>query len=373
MTGKKKQILQLCHGYAPPFLDVARQYAVLFDKAEYQITTVYLTGKKDQQAAKESASDEVIFLQNTSKQIRGLKLKQIRQVKEIAQRHGFDFVIAHRYKAIYIACHLKNTPIIGVHHAFDDYQRWTRRFFVYRQRRQLFLLGVSNAVRDNLRKNLQYFPPQRIQTLYNRIDLPALEAKQLSRDTAREALNINRQNSSQKLFYFVNVGRLHPDKDQATLLKAFAKVAVQADDVRLMIYGKGRLEKDLIALVNKLQLKDRVFIGSKPFIAHYLRAFDCFILSSDHEPFGMVLLEAMAAELAIISTQEGGAGEVVADSGLLFKQGDIEALAGHMLSMYNMPQAERDNFKLKMNRQLQEKFTDQVAAQAFKQLPFFNT
>ena len=364
---EKKHILQLCHGYAPPFLDVARQYAVLFDETEYQVTTVYLTGKKDEQAARESASSEVIFLENSSKDLRGLKLKQIKQLKQIVQHHSFDFVIAHRFKAIFIACHIKGLKVIGVHHAFDDYKRFSRRFFAYRQRKHLCLLGVSNAVRDNLRKSLSFFPEKQIQTLYNRIDLPALQAQQLDRNAAREALGLE-----QNLFYYVNVGRLHPDKDQATLIKAFAEIASQEDDVRLIIYGKGRLEKDLISLINDLKLSDRVFIRSKAFIAHYMKAFDCFVLSSDYEPFGMVLLEAMAAGLPIISTQEGGAGEVVADSGLLFKQGDVELLINHMKLVHKMSQAEMQTLKTLMQRRLVEKFTDQIASQNFKQLPFFD-
>jgi len=373
MIEKTRHVLQLCHGYAPPFLDIARQYAVLFENTPYKITTVFLTGKKDQFVINQSASDEVLFLENSSKDLRGLKLKQIRQLKNIQQTRQFDFAIAHRYKAVYICCHLKGLKVIGVHHAFDDYQRFTRRLFVYQQKKNLFLLGVSNAIRDNLRKALPYFPEKHIQTLYNHIDNQALQLKQLSRRKARQSLKLEPD-----CFYFVNVGRLHPDKDQTTLIKAFAKVARQHDNTRLLIYGKGRLEKTLQRLVEQLNLNEKVVITARPHIAHYLKAFDCFVLSSDHEPFGMVLLEAMSADLPVISTLEGGAGEVVDDSGWLVHQGDYEQLSERMQNIYllilNADNAknrqEIEKRQEKMKQRIADHFDDQVVTEVFWNIPF---
>ncbi len=191
MIEKTRHVLhQLCHGYAAPFLDVARQYAALFNNTPYRVTTVFLTGKKDPWVISHSASDEVLLLENSSRDLRGLKIKQIRQLKKICQSRHFDFAIAHRYKAIYICRHQKALKVIGVHHAFDDYQRLTRRLFVYRQAKYLFLLGVSHAVRDNLRQSLRYFPQGNIQTLYNRIDHVKLQQQQLSRSRARASLQL---------------------------------------------------------------------------------------------------------------------------------------------------------------------------------------
>jgi hypothetical protein len=47
----KQQVLQICHGYAPPFEDVARQWARLCDGDKYNLTTVFLSGKKDDKSA----------------------------------------------------------------------------------------------------------------------------------------------------------------------------------------------------------------------------------------------------------------------------------------------------------------------------------
>jgi glycosyltransferase involved in cell wall biosynthesis len=94
---------------------------------------------------------------------------------------------------------------------------------------------------------------------------------------------------------------------------------------QLVILGKGRLEEDLKAGPRAGSVGDRVlFLGQVPEARRYFRAFDVFALSSDHEPFGMVLLEAMAAGVPLLATACGGAKEVVEGVGILFPLGDAE-------------------------------------------------
>lgn len=287
-----RHVLQFCHGYDGPFLDCARQYASLFADSGYKVTTVFLTGVADPEVAAACASDEVLFMEYSSKAIRGLKLGAIAEMRKIAASRHFSFCIAHRAKPIYIALLATRLQVIGVHHAFGDYQRRGRRLFASIFHKRLSLLAVSDAVRDDIRRCLPKWPQARIQTLYNRIDVEALQALQVSRDEARDALGL-----SPDEWVVGNVGRLHPDKDQATLLKGFALALKQLPaESRLAILGTGRLEQDLKALARELGIADKVlFLGQVPDARRYFRAFDVFALSSDHEPFGMVLLEAMAA------------------------------------------------------------------------------
>ena len=182
---EQRWVLQFCHGYDGPFLDCARQYAVLFKGTPYKVCTVYLTGKPSAEVERGSASDEVIFLDYSSAQIRGLKLGAIRDFRRIAASRDFALCIAHRFKPIYVALLGSNLPVIGVHHAFGVYSRFARRSFINRFRRRLLLLGVSNAVRDEMRRHLPNWPAERIETLYNRIDIDAVQAEQVPREVAR--------------------------------------------------------------------------------------------------------------------------------------------------------------------------------------------
>lgn len=361
----KQQVLQVCHSYDPPYLDVARQYNALFDRAHWHITTVFLTGASDPALAGQIGSDVVIFLEHESRALRGFKRAQIRQLRELAAANRFAFAIAHRYKALYICTHIPGLFTFGVHHRPGGYKRWTRRFYVRGRRESLALLGVSNAVRDNMRASLPRLPPEQIETLYNHIDPEAQRAELLSRQEAREQLGLPRET-----YLFANVGRLHPDKDQATLIRAFARSAAKLGDAKLVIVGKGRLEQNLKALAVELQVSDRVvFTGPVPDARRYFAAFDSFVLSSDHEPFGMVLLEAMAARLPIAATDCGGAGEVVGDAGLVFELGNVEQLSQRFCELHALDTAAIAAMQARLEERLQRLFTDAAVRSAFWSLP----
>lgn len=367
MTSKAdKRVLQFCHGYDGPFLDCARQYASLFSGSGYKVTTVFLTGATDPQVAAGCASDEVIFLEFSSKAIRGLKLGAIRALRRIVATRDFSFCIAHRFKPIYITLLASRLPVIGVHHAFGDYQRSSRQLFANLFRQRLSLLGVSDAVRDDMRKCLSKWPAERIQTLYNRIDVEALQATQVPAAQAREVLGLDPQ-----AWIVGNVGRLHPDKDQATLLRGFARALPGLPaGARLAILGKGRLEQSLKDLAAELGIAAQVdFLGQVPDARRYFRAFDAFALSSDHEPFGMVLLEAMVAGVPLLATACGGAVEVVEGVGILFPLGDAEHLGQGLQHLAALDEDQRRECAERMLQRLRERFSDSAVREAFWQLP----
>jgi glycosyltransferase involved in cell wall biosynthesis len=318
------RILQFCHCHYGPFADVARQYAVLFRDTPYKVTTVYLTDPPDEAVAAQSASDEVIFLDYDGRDVRGLKLDAMRRLREIVAARDVRLILAHRFKPIHIACWGTSLPVIGVHHAFGDYERLTHKLFARWFGKRLGLLGVSDAIRDDIRRGVPSWPADRIETLHNRIDVDAVRSGLLPRAAARDRLGL-----PQDVFVIGNVGRLHPDKDQATLLRAFARArnALPAGAL-LVILGKGRLEQKLKTQAVELGVVEQVrFLGQVPEAWRAFPAFDVFALSSDHEPFGMVLLEAMAAGVPVVATDCGGAPEVVGDCGALFPLGDDAALA----------------------------------------------
>lgn len=367
MTSRSEpRVLQFCHGYDGPFLDCARQYASLFQGSGYKVTTVFLTGAADPQVAAGCASDEVLFLEFSSKAVRGLKLGAIRALRRIAAERNFNFCIAHRFKPIYVALLATRLPVIGVHHAFGDYQRKGRQVFANLFRQRLSLLGVSDAVRDDMRRCLAQWPAERIQTLYNRIDIPALQASLVSRAEARAALGLDTQ-----AWVVGNVGRLHPDKDQATLLHGFAQALPELPTgARLAILGQGRLEDKLKALAMELGIAGQVdFFGQVPDARRYFQAFDVFALSSDHEPFGMVLLEAMVAGVPLLATACGGAREVVEGVGVLFPLGDAVQLAQGLVHMSGLDAEQRQLCAERMLQRLQERFSDHAVREAFWQLP----
>jgi glycosyltransferase involved in cell wall biosynthesis len=355
-------VLQICHSYYPPFLDCARQYAALFNGTEYKVTTVYLQGDYSQEVIDGSASDEVIFLGYQSSQIGGLKLGAIAKIHALCKKNAFAFCIAHRVKPTYVALLATNLPVISVHHNYNDYSRWSRRLLVNNYQNRLLMLGVSNSVRDDLRRDLKGWPESRIQTLYNRIDVNATQTQMLTKEAARSALAL-----SNDAYVIGNVGRLHHDKDQATLIKGFAKALPHLPArSMLVIIGAGPLEQELKQLTASLDLNQHVvFKGNIPNAKQYFKAFDLFVLTSDSEPFGMVLLEAMAAELPIVCSDCGGGAEVVNGFGELFHFGSVNDLNSKLVEF------QKKDISTKVGLQkLHDMFSDQAAKVSFWKLIF---
>ena len=355
-------VLQVCHGYSGPFLDCARQYAVLFKDTPYKVCTVFLTGKADDAVAHAVASDEVIFLEQSRRQIRGLKWRAILRLRALVARRHVHFCIAHRAKSIYVTLLATSLPVFGVIHAFGVYSRRSRQWFANLFHSRLTLLTVSDAVRDDVRAALSTWPAQQIKTCYNRVDVDAIQATLLSRSAARQALAL-----PENAWIVGNVGRLHPDKDQATLIRGFAMAQpLLPPRSLLVIVGSGRLEAELKQLSQSLKVAEQVrFLGQVPAANRYFKAFDLFVLSSDHEPFGMVLLEAMAAEVPVLTTDCGGAPEVMGETGRYFTLHAADELAEQLVNSAE----DGTSWSVGALSRLQQQFSDVAATAHFFQLP----
>ena len=130
--------------------------------------------------------------------------------------------------------------------------------------------------------------------------------------------------------YIVNVARLHPVKDQATLLEAFSRLAPAHPDVDLLLVGDGALRQELEQLSQKIRLGDRIrFLGVRNDVPAILHACDVFVLTSLSEAAPLTLLEAMAAGLPAVVTAVGGMPEIVRDGveGLLAPRQDVDKIA----------------------------------------------
>lgn len=159
-----------------------------------------------------------------------------------------------------------------------------------------------------------------------------------TRDTTRRALGIGEE------FLWLAVGRFEVAKDYPNMLRAFARVRERRPDAVLVIVGRGTLQGESEALAESLGLGGAVrFLGVRSDVPEIMSGADGYVMSSAWEGMPMVLLEAAAAGLPIVSTIVGGNHEVVCDgtSGLLVPPRDAAALGQAMLRLMALPDAER--------------------------------
>ncbi len=127
------------------------------------------------------------------------------------------------------------------------------------------------------------------------------------------------------------VGRLAGVKGVPVLLNAVAKLKDQHPDLRVTLIGDGPDRADLEAMSTSLDLEQLVeFTGykSQSEVAETLAQTDVFVLPSFAEGVPVVLMEAMAAQVPVVTTQIAGVPELVrnGESGVLVPPGDEDAL-----------------------------------------------
>ena len=137
------------------------------------------------------------------------------------------------------------------------------------------------------------------------------------------------------------LGRFVHKKGFDVLLHAAAHAAAQGASFRLEIGGDGPEGDSLKALVARLQIEDRVvFCGWVDDVAGFLADADLFALPSRIEPFGIVVLEAMACGVPIVATRVSGPLEILdEDTALLVPSDDPAAMAEAMMAVFDAPDA----------------------------------
>lgn len=143
------------------------------------------------------------------------------------------------------------------------------------------------------------------------------------------------------------MGRLSPWKGQDIALEAFARAFADQPDVRLVLVGSAMFGEDdyharLLTRVAELGLGERVvFRGFQPDVWAEYASFDVAVHASVvAEPFGQVVIEAMAAGIPVVASNAGGPAEVITagQDGLLVTPGDVEALSAALVTLRQRPE-----------------------------------
>lgn len=199
------------------------------------------------------------------------------------------------------------------------------------------LTAISRGARDDLARHLGW-DPQRISVIPNPLDLRTITA--LRAESVPEGVLSSTTGPT-----IVAAGRLTPQKDFVTLLRAMCLVRAARPGVELAILGEGPERHPLQSIAEELGLRDVVrFPGfvRNPF-AIMARA-RVFVLSSRYEGFGNVVAEALACGAEVVSTDcPYGPAEILDGGrfGWLVPVGDPRAMANAILEALEKRRAER--------------------------------
>ncbi len=151
------------------------------------------------------------------------------------------------------------------------------------------LIFVANEAKDNFLKVIDY---KKVYVINNIIDYKNII-------NLSKKKTVNKIDNKKKSFLFV--GRLdNTSKNFELLLNSFSKVK---DDSNLYIIGDGYYKEEIIKLIKKHKLTNRVFLlGEQQNPYSYMRECDCLILTSRYEGFPVIYLEALVLNKKMITT-----------------------------------------------------------------------
>ena len=194
-----------------------------------------------------------------------------------------------------------------------------------------YRIGVSAGVAADMAA-LSGISKDAFEVIYNPVP-PRAEPKPAALDIA------DRLWSGQSGARILTVGRMKAVKNHPLLLRAFA--LLDRPDARLMFVGEGDRREALLSLAHKLGVTDRViFAGFHPDPTPFYKTADLFVLSSNYEGFGNVIVEAMACGTKLVSTDcPSGPAEILENGryGQLTKVGDAEALSRAIADALEQP------------------------------------
>ena len=291
-------------------------------------------------------------------------IRTARALRVVLERGRFDAVYSNMPKAhLYVAwgARRQRMPVLWCQAGYPDPPHWLDRVAT-----ALPADAIIAESHDAVAAQKRIRPARSIYLMH-----PGIDARRFVRDSdpdLRRRYDIPLDASLVSI-----VGRLQPWKGQRAFLQAAAAVARSHPAAYFAIVGgailgwEGDYPDELERLAGSLGLRDRtIFTGHTNDVARWMAASDVVVNASEPEPFGLVVIEAMASGCAVVAVSKGGPRDVIehGQSGLLCPNSDPGLLADSILMLVNSP-----DLRMRLGRaarvRVREEFTREAMAERF--------
>ncbi|MEO8062837.1 MAG: glycosyltransferase [Pseudomonadota bacterium] len=319
------------------------------DREHFNMSVAYLKSKDDpefdlHERAQKLGVESFFTIEETSK----FDIGAIRRLLKLCRDKQIDVFHAHCYKSdlygLIVARYHKMKLVTTAHGPLASFKffwaskNWRVRY-LYDQldlrllKRYDLVLMVSDTMRDIISR--YGVDPQKMMWIRNAID-----SKYFRRTGAKDPEFRAQLGIPPGATVVGAVGRLNGEKDYPNLLRAAQILLQKQPDLYFVIAGKGELEQELRVLANELKISERViFMGHFHDVRKVFSLMDLYVLSSTREGLPNTVLEAMAMEVPIVSTDVDGVKEAVTDQkeAFLVPPQDSQALAAGIERMLGDP------------------------------------
>ena len=304
--------------------------------------------------------------QNDMPHLVAATLELIRFLKQ----YQIQILCAHGHKARmlgWFAAKRLRIPIVGISHGWTGENRKIQFFECidkWMHRRMDHIICVSQGQAD---KVIRYgTPARRVSVIYNAVRMDRFDVpSDISFRYRLESMFPNKP----KLIVGA-AGRLSPEKGFDILVTAAAQLLKAGIDVGVVIFGEGFLRESLQKQIDDAGISQSVVLaGFTDQLDQYMHHFDLFVQSSHTEGMPSVLLEAMSARTAVVATQVGGTGELVAEglTGLMIPPNNPDAIAKAMKKVLSNDELRR-TIAEKGRQRVEQNFALDVQAEAYWEL-----
>lgn len=261
------------------------------------------------------------------------------QMARHLRKNHVDILQTHLYEASFVgflAAKLARTPIkiLTRHHLDQSHQIGNRLSLAldrWEARSADEIIVLSNAVKEFM-ISTEGIAADKITVIHQGFDFEALSATEQDRSRIRQEGGF-----ADADFVVATIGNFTSTKGHRFMIAAARKLLNEIPTLKLMFIGDGGDRKAVEKHIAEANLDENVFFtGFRTDVVACIKAADAVVHPSLSEAFCQVLIESMAVGTPIISTDVGGAKEVITngENGILIPPADVDAIADAVLQLY---------------------------------------
>ncbi|QZY55557.1 glycosyltransferase [Crassaminicella profunda] len=270
------------------------------NKSLFDVSVISLYNKTNNSLANEfeKADCPIYYLNKKSGFDINIELQLVNLLRKIRPDVVHTHMAGLKYSIIpLLFCKVKlkcNTEHTIIKENYTNIEAWVKKFaYKYFNVKPV---GISNCVSESIKK---VYKVSDIKTIYNGINV-----EKYTHDGERII--------DEKNIKLINVATFLPDKNHEFLIESIKILAEKINNFKLYLIGDGKLRNEIQKKIDYYDLGQHVILlGFRNDVNELLVKSDMFLMTSKHEGFGLVLVEAMAAGLPIVATEIGGIPEVV--------------------------------------------------------------
>jgi glycosyltransferase involved in cell wall biosynthesis len=325
------------------------------DRQRFEFHYIYFLPWKNQmeESIRQHGGRVTCFPANNNLQLMQQGAKVARYIKE----NEIQLIHAHLPWAGILARRVGKKckiPVLYTEHNKQERYHWgTRAMNLLTMNALSGIIAVSGDVAASIRKYKPRLRPP-LHTVLNGVNLDRFHRAEFKGEAVRQALQIP---AEAPIIGTIAVFRFQKRLD--LWMELAAKILKQHPETHFIIVGDGPLKEMLLAKRDALGMTNRIHMpGLETEVRPFLAAFDIYMMSSVFEGLPIALLEAMAMECPVITTDAGGIKEVIRDQkdGFLCAVDHPEALVDRASQLLTSP-TQRTTYGALARRRVQEGFS----------------